>query len=238
MGSKRDRNNGPAGSGGGREDERISRASAARLSVYLRCLEGWQREGVARVSSREVGRALGVTDAQVRKDLSQLGHLGQRGIGYDTGELIRAIRRQLGIDRTWSAVLVGVGNLARALLRYKGFRERGFEFVALFDTDPAKIGQTVEGLRIEPFERLEKRVRELKAELALLTVPAESAQIVADSLVAAGIRGVLNFAPVVLRLPPSVRLVTVDFSIQLEQLAFRVQQGEEDLRLSDSYPVV
>jgi redox-sensing transcriptional repressor len=205
-------------------DLRPSRASAARLSLYLRCLEGWRREGVAKVSSGQIADALGLSDAQVRKDVGYLGSLGQPGIGYKVTALIAAIRRALGIDREWRAVLVGVGNLARALLRYQGFREQGFEIVALFDADPSKVGQVVEGLTVLPSSELPARVKSLRAELALLTVPAEAAQAAAEEVAAAGIRGVLNFAPTVLRLPQRVRLVNVDLAIQLEQLAFQVQQ--------------
>jgi redox-sensing transcriptional repressor len=195
------------------------------LSLYLRRLEEFVRAGLTKVSSGQLGEALGVTDTQVRKDLASLGSLGQPGIGYPTRELVLAIRRTLGIDRDWAVALVGVGNLARALLRYRGFRQQGFRIVALFDADPAKIGQRVEGLEIHPPGRIAAVVAETGVELGLLTVPAEAAQGVADALVAAGIRGVLNFAPVVLRLPPSVRLVSVDLTVQLEQLAFLVQPG-------------
>ena len=148
-----------------------------------------------------------------------------RGIGYDARELAKAIRAALGINRTWRAVLVGVGNLGRALLRYQGFRAQGFEIVGLFDADPAKVGQQVEGVEIEPVAKLGARVATLRAELGVLTVPGDVAQSVAEALAGAGVRGILNFAPVVLRLPPRVRLVTVDLAIQLEQLAFLVQHG-------------
>jgi redox-sensing transcriptional repressor len=204
-------------------EPRLSRASVGRLSLYLRRLEGLLREGVATVSSGHLGEALGVTDAQVRKDLASLGSLGHPGIGYPTQGLIAAIRRALGIDRDWAVALVGVGNLARALLRYRGFAQRGFRVVALFDTDPGKIGQRVDGLTIHPLEELPAVVAATKAELGLLAVPAEAAQMVADALVAAGIRGVLNFAPAVLRLPTGVSLVSVDLTVQMEQLAFLVQ---------------
>ncbi len=205
--------------------ERLSRAAAHRLSLYLRALAVWPTDG-GKVSSGRIAAACGVTDAQVRRDLASLGHLGRRGVGYDAPELTAAIRAVLGIDRTWRAVLVGVGNLARALLRYRGFRTQGFDVLALFDADASKVGERVEGLVIEPTDRLADRVRELGAELAILTVPAEAAQPVADALATAGIRGVLNFAPVLLRLPPRVKLVAVDLAIQLEQLAFLIQHGE------------
>lgn len=211
----------------GDESQRLSRAAAHRLSLYLRFLAGWPADG-GKVSSGQIARPVGVSDAQVRRDLAALGNLGQRGIGYDAADLSAAIRTALGIDRTWRAVLVGVGNLARALLRYQGFRARGFEIVGLFDTDPAKVRTVVDGLPVEPLDRLVERVAELRAELAVLTVPAEAAQAVADLLVGAGVRGILNFAPALLKLPPRVRLVTVDLTIQLEQLAFQVQRDATD----------
>jgi redox-sensing transcriptional repressor len=200
--------------------ERLSRAAAHRLSLYLRVLAVWPADG--KVSSSQIAEACGVTDAQVRRDLAALGNLGQRGIGYESRDLAAAIRAALGIDRTWKAVLVGVGNLARALLRYRGFRAQGFDIVGLFDTDPAKVGQRIEGVTVEALDRLADRVGELNAELAVITVPAEAAQSVADVLVKAGIRGILNFAPALLKLPPKVKLVTVDLAIQLEQLAFLI----------------
>jgi redox-sensing transcriptional repressor len=205
-----------------------SRASVGRLSLYLRRLEILHREGIAKVSSRLLGEALGVSDAQVRKDLAYLGNLGHPGIGYAAPELIAAIRRVLGIDRDWPTALVGVGNLARALLRYQGFIERGFRFVALFDTDPAKIAETIEGLPVHPLEAMPAVVAATRAELGVLTVPSRAAQSVAEALAAAGIRGVLNFTPQVLRLPAEVSVVSVDLTVQLEQLAFLVQMGGED----------
>jgi len=204
-------------------EPRLSRASVGRLSLYLRCLESYAREGSATVSSGQLGDVLGVTDAQVRKDLACLGNLGQPGIGYPTAELIAAIRGALGIDRDWAVALVGVGNLARALLRYRGFAQQGFRIVALFDVDPAKVGQRLDGLTISGVDQMPAVIAATGAELGLLTVPMEAAQQVADALVAAGIRGILNFAPAVLRLPSHVSLVSVDLAVQLEQLAFLVQ---------------
>ncbi|GBD35002.1 Redox-sensing transcriptional repressor Rex [bacterium HR36] len=201
---------------------RLSRAAVGRLSWYLRHIEALDRLGVVRINSQELADALGITAAQVRKDLAALGGLGHPGIGYRPQELARAIRRVLGVDRQWSVVLVGVGNLARALLRYGGFRQQGFHFTAIFDSDPEKIGQEVEGLRVLPMNELANTVTRLGAQLAVITVPASAAQSVADQLVAAGIRGILNFAPVVVRIPPTVNLVSVDLTVQLEQLAYLV----------------
>jgi redox-sensing transcriptional repressor len=215
-----------ANSGG--ETHRLSRASVHRFSLYLRHLERLQQDGARKVSSSQLGEALGINDAQVRKDLAYLGNLGQPGIGYHLHDLIAALRRRLGIDRPWPAILVGVGNLARALLRYRGFQRQGFTFVALFDADPRKVGQQLDGLPIHPLDRIAAVVAETSAELAVLAVPAPAAQGVAETLVAAGIRGILNFAPTVLRLPPRVSLVSVDLAVQLEQLAFLVHLSQDE----------
>jgi len=209
------------------DEARPSRASAARLSLYLRCLEGWRRDGRATTSSRDLAAALGVGAAQVRKDLSYLGGLGRRGVGYKVADLAGAIRVALGIDRDWSAVIVGAGNLGRALLRYRGFPERGFRLVGLFDSDARKVGQRVEGLPVESVGDLGRRLKALRAELGIVAVPWESAQEVGQALAEAGVRGILNFAPVVLRLPAGIAVVNVDLTIQLEQLAFQVQAGRE-----------
>jgi redox-sensing transcriptional repressor len=195
------------------------------LSLYLRRLEELLREGTTKVSSSVLGEALGVTDAQVRKDLASLGNLGHPGVGYAAPELVTAIRRLLGIDREWPVALVGVGNLARALLRYHGFRERGFRIVALFDADASKVGKRLDDLEIHAPERMAAVIAATGAELGVISVPSESAQGVADALVAAGIRGLLNFAPAIVRVPAGVNVVSVDLTVQLEQLAFLVQLG-------------
>lgn len=202
---------------------RPSRASIGRLSLYLRGLDNFLRLGRAKVSSVQLGDAVGVSDAQVRKDLAYLGNLGHPGIGYPTQELVNAIRRTLGIDRTWAVALAGVGNLARALLRYRGFQQQGFRIVALFDADSSKVGQRVDDLEVHAMDRLSSVIAALGIRLAILTVPAEAAQEVADAMVAAGVKGLLNFAPTVVRVPPGVSLVSVDLAVQLEQLAFLVQ---------------
>lgn len=206
-------------------DGKPSRATAQRLSQYLRIARGLT-ESDGTVSSVELADAVGVSAAQVRRDLASLGHLGQRGVGYDAGGLVAALRKALGVDRRWRAVLVGAGNLARALLKYRGFADHGFEIVGLFDTHPAVLGTAVEGLTVEPVAALGAAVGRLRAELGILTVPAEAAQVVADAMVAAGLKGVMNFAPVRLRVPPAVSVVAVDLAIQMEQLAFAVNFGE------------
>jgi redox-sensing transcriptional repressor len=204
------------------------KAVVGRVSLYLRQLEVYQRQGQTTVSSSQLGDPLSIKNAQVRKDLAFFGQFGHPGIGYRIEELIAALRHVLGIDREWPLALVGLGNLGRALLRYRGFRSRGFHVVALFDNDPGKIGQRFDELIVEPIESLHQAVPLRKISLALLCVPAEAAQRVADLLIASGIRGILNFAPVPLVVPPHVSLVAVDLSIQLENLAYKVQkiQGE------------
>jgi redox-sensing transcriptional repressor len=205
------------------------KAVVGRVSLYLRQLEAHQRQGGTTVSSSQLGEPLSIKNAQVRKDLAFFGQFGHPGIGYRIDELIDALRHILGIDHDWPLALVGLGNLGRALLKYRGFRTRGFHVVALFDNDPGKIGQNHDGLIVEPIESLRKAVGPRKIKLAILCVPAEAAQRVADLLVASGIRGILNFAPVPLVVPPHINLVAVDLSIQLENLAYKVQKSQGEV---------
>lgn len=199
------------------------KAVVGRVSLYLRQLESFQRQGHATVSSSQLGSALGINDAQVRKDLAFFGQFGYPGIGYRIEELSATLRHILGIDREWPLALVGMGNLGRALLKYRGFKSRGFHIVALFDNDPKKVGETFDGLKVEPIDDLRKIVAARDIMLAVLSVPADFAQHVADQIIAAGILGILNFAPVPLNVPPSVNVVGVDLSVQLEHLAYKVQ---------------
>lgn len=207
-------------------DRLAPKAVVGRLSLYLRQLETFQRQGQGTVSSSQLGAPLGISDAQVRKDLAYFGQFGYPGIGYRSEELIPALRHIMGIDREWPLALVGVGNLGRALLKYRVFLSRGFHVVALFDNDPKKIGQVFEGLRVEPVESLRQAVVSQGVSMAVLTVPAEAAQKVAEEMVACGIVGILNFAPVSLIVPPSVSVVGVDLSVQLQHLAYNVQNAQ------------
>ena len=199
------------------------KAVVGRVSLYLRQLEAFQRQGFSTTSSSQLGEPLSIKNAQVRKDLAFFGQFGQPGVGYRIDELISTLRKILGINRDWPLALVGLGNLGRALLKYHGFRSRRFHIVAVFDNDPRKVGQTHEGLRIEPLESLRKAVAAHKISLGLLCVPADAAQRVAELMVASGITGILNFAPVPLSVPPGVHVVAVDLSVQLENLAYKVQ---------------
>ncbi|MBS0209012.1 MAG: redox-sensing transcriptional repressor Rex [Planctomycetes bacterium] len=200
----------------------VPKAVVNRISLYLRELHHLVRDGHETTSSSQLGQLLGFSDAQVRKDLAYFGHFGYPGIGYRCDELISAIKRILGTDQQWPAALVGVGNLGRALLGYKGFQQRGFRIVAAFDTDPRKVGTEVEGVRVYGLDRLTEIAKANQIALGLLAVPAAMAQPVADQLVAVGVQGILNFAPVTIALPEHVGLVSVDLAIELEQLAFSV----------------
>lgn len=200
----------------------VPKAVVSRLSLYLRELQHLVRDGHATTSSNELGRVLGFTDAQVRKDLAYFGQFGYPGIGYRCDELIAAIRGILGTDQIWPVALMGVGNLGRALLGYKGFRQQGFRIDSAFEADPQMVGQTIDDVPVFALERLSEVARENRIRLGMIAVPAGAAQAAADSLVAAGIEGILNFAPVTLSLPPGVRWVGVDLAIELEQLSFAV----------------
>ena len=192
----------------------------------MRELKDLCQDGVKKISSSQLGEAVGITDAQVRKDLAHLGNLGQPGIGYATDELIAAIHRALGIDREWKVALVGVGNLARALLRpTTAFNNRVSRLWPCSTRIRPRSARSWRGSSCTIRTMLQRSYPPPAQELAILTVPSESAQAVTDALGTAGIRGILNFAPAVLRLPPAVSLVSVDLAVQLEQLAFLVQMG-------------
>ncbi|QDU58399.1 redox-sensing transcriptional repressor Rex [Aeoliella mucimassa] len=203
------------------DPKEVPKAVVSRLSLYLRELQHL-RLNESTVSSGTLGQKLGFSDAQVRRDLAYFGHFGQPGVGYRIDELIDAIRRILGTDRKWRVAMVGVGNLGRALLGYRGFSSQGFTIVAAFDVDSSKVGRLVEGVQVYSLGELELVVREKQIELGLLAVPGKNAQQAADRLVQAGVSGILNFAPVTLNLPDNVSHIGVDLATELEQLCFSV----------------
>ena len=207
----------------------IPKAAAARLSLYLRHLESLRVTGASTTSSKDLALALGVTAAQVRKDLGYFGQFGSPGIGYKIENLIVEIRKILGTDRIWNVALVGLGNLGSALFRYRGFVRQGFRITAIFDKNPAVIGRQVEGLLVKHINELERTVPDADISLGIMAVPAESAQEVADCMVRAGISGIFNFAPAVLSLPANVAYVSIDLTVQLEQLSFHVKQLKDEM---------
>lgn len=208
--------------------EAIPSPAIRRLSLYLRQLEAFSQAGRRTISSKQLGESLRLTDAQVRKDLAYFGQFGHPGIGYKVEDLILELRKVLGTDKTWGVLLVGAGNIGRAMAGYRGFDKKGFKLVGVFDNDPAKLGRKLGGFAIQPLSELGAVVAQHAVRLAILAVPAENAQEVVDQLVETGVRGLLNFAPISLTVPPNVALQTVDMAVQLEQLAFQVTFLDHD----------
>jgi redox-sensing transcriptional repressor len=196
-------------------------ACVARLSLYVRELAMLDTERVGFVSSSRLAQQLGLTDAQVRRDLSYFGQFGTSGRGYEVRRLHERLTSILGVSgRTWNVALAGVGNLGSALLAYRGFKERGFLFRVAVDTDPRKVGQLVQGLTVSASGKLPQLIRQHDVQIGLLAVPVEAAQDVCDEFVRSGVRAIVNFAPVHLDVPPTVWLRVVDLAIELESLAF------------------
>lgn len=212
----------------------IPPASVARLTIYLRALNSLLAEGVERVSSEELAEAAGVKSAMLRKDLSYLGSYGTRGVGYEVQLLTRTIAARLGLTQEWRVAIVGAGNLGRALAGYSGFTTRGFEVAAIFDADPAVIGSEVGGLKVSAVMDLEKVLARTGVNMVVLAVPARSAQELCDELVAAGVRSILSFAPVVLQVPPGVEVRKVDMATELQILAYHAQRAQESEQGSQS----
>jgi redox-sensing transcriptional repressor len=199
---------------------KIPEMTIRRLSVYTRCLQQLEEDGVTTVSSQDLAERFGLNSAQVRKDLAYFGEFGVRGIGYYVAGLKAELSRILGLDREWPLALVGFGNLGSALFHYRGFSRQGFRIAVIFDDDPAKIGRSVDGVPIMGTRDMPRELRARGVQIGIVAVPAEGAQAVTDQLAAAGVRAVLNFAPARLRVSPEVRLKQVDLSIELETLSF------------------
>jgi redox-sensing transcriptional repressor len=192
----------------------------ARLPLYLRSLTHMAAEGKEITSSQELGKRLGISSAQIRKDLSQFGEFGKQGTGYHIAPLIGQLKRILKVEKVWDVVLVGVGDLGRAVAHYGGFLDRGFRIVALYDTDPAKVGTRVGDLVVEDTTRLVDSIRSRNIRIAMLAVPRAEAQAVAEQLVEAGILAILCYAPRSLKLPPHVRVQYIDPVLRLQQMTY------------------
>jgi redox-sensing transcriptional repressor len=199
---------------------KISESTVRRLSLYLRFLEQFAAQGHTTISSAELARRGGTTSAQVRKDLSFFGSFGKRGLGYSVPELAARIRDILGLRRTYRVVLVGAGRIGSALIQYPGFRQRGFQVSAIYDKDTKKIGSGWNGLVVRDVRQLESDLAREPTDIAIVVTPAEAAQDVADRLVRAGVKAILNFAPLQLVVPADVVVKSVNMALELETLSF------------------
>lgn len=199
---------------------KVAESTIRRLSLYLRFLEEFEGQGMATVSSGALAARGGTTSAQVRKDLSFFGSFGKRGLGYPVPELVERLRNILGLTRRYNVAMIGAGKIGSALVQYRGFRQRGFDIVAIFDVDPAKIGRQWNGLTILDIATLETHFGSGGVDMAVLVTPAEAVQPLADRLVALGVKAILNFAPVQLVVPEDVVVKTVNLALELETLSY------------------
>jgi redox-sensing transcriptional repressor len=194
-----------------------------RLPVYARALALLERQGRDVVSSQELGEQLGVTPAQIRKDLSYFGRFGKQGRGYNVGRLLAELRQILGLTRDWSMVLVGVGRLGRAIVGYAGFAPQGYRIVEVFDSDPEIVGTDVDGMIVKPVDELDSALRSLKIDIGIVAVPGTNAQDVIDKLVAAGVKAILNYAPIAAQVPPDVHIKDIDPVLALQSMTYYVK---------------
>jgi redox-sensing transcriptional repressor len=199
---------------------KVADSTVRRLSLYLRFLEEFEGQGIETVSSGALASRGGTTSAQVRKDLSFFGSFGKRGLGYPVPELADRLRQILGLKRRYQVAMIGAGKIGSALVQYRGFKQRGFDIVAIFDSDPAKIGRQWNGLTVLDVATLEKEFARHPLDMAVLVTPAEAAQPVTDRLVTLGIKSILNFAPVQLVVPDDVVVKTVNLALELETLSY------------------
>ena len=207
-------------------NEQVSELTTNRLSVYLRCLTQLENAGVDTISSQALAEQFHLNAAQIRKDLAYFGEFGVRGVGYYVKDLKRHLRQILGLDRKLRVAVMGAGNLGLALADYPGFRREGFEIVALFDVADSKIGdESRSGVPIFDIKELKRVSRKEHIDIAVIAVPAESAQTVLEQVVAAGVKAVLNFSPGTLKPPPGIKLKSVDLTVSLESLSFYLAQG-------------
>jgi redox-sensing transcriptional repressor len=195
----------------------------SRLPRYLRALQNLAAQGVKKTSSQELGSYLGISAAQIRKDLSQFGEFGKQGTGYSVSFLIQELQKILKVDRVWDLVLVGAGDLGHAIARYQGFADCGFKIQIVFDNDPSKIGSTLGPFVVQDMAQLISKVQLAKIVVAMITVPPQAAQSVADMLVLAGIRAILNYAPVTLNVPSGVHVQHIDPVIHLQRMTYYLE---------------
>jgi redox-sensing transcriptional repressor len=194
-----------------------------RLPVYLLALQHMLQEGRQFTSSQELGERLGISAAQIRKDLSQFGEFGKQGTGYNITYLSDQLRRILNLDRVWEIAVVGAGDIGHAIAGYQGFAHRGFRVGLIFDNDPKKVGQKLGDFEVHTSEKMVELIREKSIRVAMLAVPASAAQNAADKLVEAGVEAILNYAPITLNLPPGVRVQYIDPLIHLQKMTYYLE---------------
>ena len=199
---------------------KIAESTVRRLSLYLRFLEEFEAQGASTISSAALATRGGTTSAQVRKDLSFFGSFGKRGMGYAVPALKAQLQEILGLDRRYRVIVVGAGKIGSALVQYQGFRDRGFDLVAIYDNNPKKIGRSWNGLSVRDVAQLERDLKHDPADIAAVVTSADAAQAVADRLVASGVTAILNFAPVQLQVPDRVAVKTVNLVLELEALSY------------------
>lgn len=204
--------------------DKIPRATIQRLAIYLQTLERMSRDGVDLISSEMLARACDVNASQIRKDLTYFGEFGVRGVGYNIPALSSSIKMALGVDKPWNCVLVGVGNLGRALLNHREFRQRNYNIVAAFDCDPFKIGEEINGMEVVCSRRMSEMTAGKNVKIAIITTPPERAQRAANHAIEAGIKGILNYASAHIFAPEGVYVETVDFFNYLYALSFNISQ--------------
>lgn len=191
-----------------------------RLPVYLRALQRMADMGLKTTSSQELGEHVGISAAQIRKDISQFGEFGKQGTGYSIEYLIEQLREILKVDRIWDVVVIGAGDMGHAVVNYQGFTNRGFHIVAIFDNDKDKVGHVIGNFKVEDAETMIERIRSMGVKVAMLAVPATTAQAAADQLVQAGVRAILNYAPISLNVPHNVKVQYIDPSIHLQRMTY------------------
>ena len=210
------------------KESKIPEATVSRLSVYSRYLTEVEKQHIMSISSGEIAEGMGGTPAQVRKDLAYFGEFGTRGVGYNVKQLNQEIKNILGLSKKWNMILIGAGNLGSALSQYHGFRDRGFEIVGVFDNDLNKVGLKLNGLQIYPISEMADFIETNAISIAIIAVPSDYAQDVADLLMDTTIKGILNFAPIVLTVPEEIEVRNVDLSVNLEVLSYNIENNLEN----------